>query len=137
MQITIDIPFAFYPGSSLEMNAEALRILLDSLVELNLVYLRSHALPNLYRSGVRYGRTQVWDTIPALYARKYGDCKSLTAARVAELRLAGIEARPVFRYNYRQDGSGSFDYHILVQTPEGFEDPSKILGMGQNENRWF
>lgn len=78
-----------------------------------------------------YARTQVWEPIPALYKRGYGDCKSLTAALIAQYRLAGKKARPVFRFVPRPDGGT--DYHILVQTERGFEDPSKVLGMGKNE----
>ena len=139
MQITFSLPHAFYPGSSRDEDAYALRALLDCLIRLNQAYLRYHAVPALYRAGVVYGRTEVWDTIPALYDKKFGDCKSLTAARIAELRAQSIEAEPVFRWVQRPDGSGS-DYHILVQReackewPDGFEDPSKVLGMGKNEN---
>lgn len=130
MDITFSIPHAFYPGSSLELNAYALRALLDCLVRLNLVYLRAHAPLSLYHSGVRYGRTQIWDSIPALYERGYGDCKSLTAALVAENLHHGIQCAPVFRSNPRSDGSKVSDYHILVQLGDGrFEDPSKRLGM--------
>jgi hypothetical protein len=28
-------------------------------------------------------------------------------------------------------------YHILVQTVGGWEDPSRALGMGRNENAYF
>ncbi len=137
MDITFNIPHVFHPGSSQEDNAYALRDLLDCLIQLNLVYLRSNAALGLYHSGVRYGRTQIWDTIPALYERGYGDCKSLTAALIAEYRMKGIACSPVFRWIERGDGSGAVDYHILVQTAKGFEDPSKVLGMGQNENAQF
>lgn len=135
MDITFNIPHAFYPGSSPETNADALRALLDGLILLNLAFLRSHTVPALYQSGVRYGRTDIWDTIPALYEKGYGDCKSLSAALIAERRAQGIWAAPVFRFNYREDGSGELDFHILVQNADGmFEDPSKVLGMGRHEN---
>lgn len=142
MQITFSLPHVFYPGSSRDEDASALRALLECLIRLNQAYLRVHAVPGLYQSGVVYGRTEVWDTIPALYERGYGDCKSLTAALVAEYRKKGIIAQPVFRWVQRPNGGGS-DYHILVQReacaecPTGFEDPSKVLGMGKNENAHF
>ena len=135
MQITFDMPHVFHPVSSTEANAYALRALLDCLIALNKVYLHEHptALP-LYKSGVRYGRTQVWDTIPALYRRGYGDCKSLTAALIAQRELDGEKCKPVFRWISRPDDSGARDFHILVMHEDGsFEDPSKILGMGANE----
>lgn len=88
-------------------------------------------MPSLYESGVVYGRTKIWDPIPALYKRTYGDCKSLTAVIIAELMMKDRECRPVFRWKPNGD---STDYHILVQLPRGqFEDPSKRLGMGADE----
>jgi hypothetical protein len=80
---------------------------------------------------VRYGRTRVWETIPALYQRGFGDCKSLTAAYIAELQKRGMQADPVFRWIRTPEGGT--DFHILVQTIRGFEDPSKVLGMGSVE----
>lgn len=137
MQITLDLPHVFFPGSNSEDNAYALRALLDCLITLNRAYLRNHAaeVKPLYQSGVVYGRTQVWDTIPALYARGYGDCKSLTAALIAEYREKGIACNPVFRWIQRPNGVR--DFHILVQRGNEFEDPSKVLGMGKNENAHF
>lgn len=135
MQITFDLPHVFFPGSDSEENAYALRALLDCLISLNRAYLRNHAVPALYQSGVVYGRTQVWDTIPALYQRGFGDCKSLSAALIAQYREAGKECRPVFRWVEKRNGVK--DFHILVQVGRVFEDPSKVLGMGQNENAHF
>lgn len=134
MQITLSLPHVFFAGSPPDENAYALRVLLDCLIRLNLGYLRSHPAPALYQSGVRYGRTQTWDCIPELYQKGYGDCKSLTAALIAECTLQGRAAVPVFRFRQRPDGSGNLDFHILVQTEQGFEDPSKVLGMGADEN---
>lgn len=136
MQITFDLPHVFQQDSPPVENAEALRASLDYLIALNRAYLRTHPdTPTLYRSGVRYGRTQVWDSIPALYMRRYGDCKSLACALIAERRAQGLKASPVFRFIPKANGGP--DFHILVQTPNGFEDPSKVLGMGQNENAYF
>lgn len=138
-QVTFTLPDVFDPTSSAEENAYALRALLDCLTALNSVFLKTHTVPDLYRSRVRYQRTQVWDTIPALYGRGYGDCKSLTAARVAQYRKQGIDCKPVFRWIRRPDGSNATDFHILVQRQAAngaivFEDPSKNRGMGKNEN---
>jgi hypothetical protein len=162
MEITLNIQQAFYPGSSDVDNACALRALLDGLIALNLAYLRYHPTAPLYASGVIYGRTTIWEPTAALYlpnkhptkgygktwwnpigvsgGKRRGDCKSLACARIAELRAAGKKANPVFRFNPRADGSGYQDFHILVQTPEsetGWEDPSRKLGMGDSELRWF
>jgi len=139
MDITFSLPHVFYPGSNPEDNAYALQILLDMLVRQNMAYLRNHAVLPLYQSGVVYGRTQVWDTLPALYARRKGDCKSLTGVRVAELKMIGHEARPVFRFAVTPEGKHLF--HILVERFENgqifYEDPSRILGMNQDELRYF
>lgn len=129
MELSFSLPHVFFPGSHPAENAEALRALLDCLIQLDLAYLRDHAAPALYQSGVRYGRTETFDTIPEVMAKGYGDCKSLTAWAIAKYRANGIDANPVFRWIHREDGSGELDFHILVQTIHGFEDPSKVLGM--------
>lgn len=140
MQITLDLPHVFYPGAPRLDNACALRVLLDCLINLNRAYLttardRGYSVPGLYQSGVVYDRTQVWDTIPALYARRYGDCKSLTAALIAQYRERGIECYPVFRWRPKKHGER--DFHILVQRGDKFDDPSKVLGMGADENAQY
>lgn len=136
---TFKLPNVFSRDVAERDNAFALRALLDALTEINRIYLyhRPHT-PTLYESGVRYGRTQVWEPIPALYKRGFGDCKSLSAALVAERKQVGQDAKAAFRFMPRKDGNGT-NYHILVQSPNrnGWEDPSKVLGMGQNEHAWF
>ena len=138
-EVLLNLPHSFEIDEAL--NSRILRRMLDGLIACNCVYLKFHPqTPTLYRSGVVYDRTKVWESIPALYSvkpdgRKFGDCKSLTAAMVAILRMKGIAANPTFRWNRRDDGG--LDYHILVQTNEGFHDPSKVLGMGADENVWF
>jgi hypothetical protein len=118
-------------------NARTLRALVEALIELNVIYLRSHPFtPRLYDMGIRYGRTQIWDTVSAFQNRGFGDCKTLTAILCAERRLAGRECDPVHRFMLRKDGG--LDYHILVARDDGsYEDPSKVLGMGKNENSRF
>jgi len=125
------LPHVFSGDSDPKENAYALRIMLECLIGLNRAYLRSHSAPSLYRAGVRYGRTQDWCPIPELYSRGFGDCKSLTAALIAEYRMKGIAAEPVFRWVANAQRTGN-NYHILVQTNKGFEDPSKVLGMDQH-----
>lgn len=129
MRICMDLGGVFYPGASDEDNAMALQVLLEALTSVDRLYLRRfRQTPSLYSSGVRYGRTQVWDSIPDLLTRRYGDCKSLTAMRLAELRESGDRARPVFRFLTRQGGHK--DFHILIQRGDGsWEDPSRKLGM--------
>lgn len=129
MRICFDLGGVFYQGASDEDNALALQAMLEALVAIDRVYLRRYSkTPKLYNSGVRYGRTQVWDSVPDLLTRRYGDCKSLTAMYIAELREAGVACRPVFRFANNPQ-TGRKDFHILVQRGNMFEDPSRKLGM--------
>jgi len=132
MEIVYNFPHVFHPSALAEENARVLRLSLDYLIVVNEIFLfyRPH-VPALYSAGVVYKRDDTWLPISMLYLQKYGDCKSLAAARIAELHRQGIDARPVFRFVRKPDGWT--DYHILVQTEDGFEDPSRILGMGDNE----
>jgi hypothetical protein len=127
MLITFDLPHVFDSDSSTRENAEALSALLECLVAIDLAYLGGHVVPPLYRSGVVYGRTETWDPIPAVLTKGFGDCKSLSAWLVASRRRESVPTKPVFRWFSRPDGIR--DFHILVETDAGFEDPSKVLGM--------
>lgn len=140
MEITFSFPHVFHSTASQAAEAVALNLCLEFLVGINRAYLRDHSTKSLYRSGVVYGRTVEWDSIPAVIQRGYGDCKSLSAWRIAELRESGSECRPTFRWVRRRNGKK--DFHILVAVARQggsplWEDPSKTLGMGANENRWF
>jgi hypothetical protein len=136
--ITFDLPCCFDSSSDPVSNAKALQTLLNCLSAINLIYLqfRPGCIPSLYESGTIYDRTQIWDSIPALYRRGFGDCKSLTAALVAEYAAQGIKSRPVFRWMVDK-ADNQTNYHILVQTSQGFEDPSKVCGMEKHENSYF
>ncbi len=146
MRISFDLGGVFYPGATDEDNALALQPLLEALICINRLYIRRYKgqVPPLYKTGVRYGRTQVWDSIPDLITRRFGDCKSLTAMRIAELRESGEEdAMPVFRFGVNPH-TGMKDFHILVQRgAKGnsvAEDPSRKLGMVEyhrRTGRWF
>lgn len=135
MQVIFRLPHLYHQGSNPDENAIVLRALLECLVGVNLAFLKYHSVPGLYQSGVVYRRTVEWDSIPALYSRGYGDCKSLSAALIAEYRRKGIEATPVFRWVTNPQGDR--DFHILVQTLKGYEDPSRKLGMNAYNARVF
>jgi hypothetical protein len=131
MRICFDLAHVFHPGASDEDNALALRVLLEALIANNRLYLQAtRNVPPLYRSGVVYARTKIWDSTPDLFARQYGDCKSLTATFVAQEREAGRVSLPVFRFMPNPQ-SGQKDFHILVQQGATFHDPSRVLGMEQ------
>lgn len=126
--VVFTIDHAFKPRGSNLVNAAALETLLTCLTCLDSIWLRYHprTIP-LYDTGVYYARTVVWDTIPALYARGNGDCKSLSACRAAELRRQGVWVRPTFRHKRRVS---STMFHILLMFADASnEDPSKALGM--------
>ena len=134
--IGIHLEDVFSPDASQADSSRALRNLLEYMVRQNMDDRRYHPeFPSLYRSGVVYARTTWWEPIPALFRRGKGDCKSLATALVAEYRLEGVWAVPVHRWIRNEDGTT--DYHILVQSESGWEDPSRRLGMGYHENARF
>lgn len=125
----------FYPGSDPVEDASVLKAHLDNRVAVNLAYLqrRKGKVPKLYDSGVVYGRTTKWHSIPGILKLGYADCKSLAPWRIAEMIYYGVckDPIPVFRYDYRPNGGGLKDFHVLIDTPQGHECPSRQLGMGQ------
>lgn len=112
-------------------------------------------VPPLYASGARYqedaaGRED-WRDVYAILDRirtgKGIDCDNLICWRVAELRVAGIPAEPVIKWQhlpyalavqlgYPADWvpkEGLWMVHCCVRWPDGtIEDTSKNLGMGGN-----
>lgn len=129
--VVFSIDGAFHPRASKIQNSTALRALLDCLIELNLICW--DACPDMktfYQTNVFYHlmpSQSAWETTPTLYRRGHGDCKSMVAARVAELRRAGKVAMPVFRHV--TDGWGTM-FHILILHGDGtWECPSRIRGM--------
>ena len=131
MIVTFPLPHAFVPGASAVESAKVLKALMQTLITIDEAYLQHHDAPKLYSSRIVYGRTNEWEAIPAVLERGHADCKSLAAWRIAELRKEGKRADMVFRWRERPNGVR--DYHILVVTPTGYEDPSKVLGMGKDE----
>ena len=128
--VTFDLPFVFHAGSTPTENAIALQALLHCLTAINEDYLR-HCPDSayLYESGIYYDRTEIWDSIPALYRRGYGDCKSLSCALVAERRAQRREAVPVFRWVAVKESSAPFHvfYHILVLAEDGWGTRAKFV----------
>ena len=113
--------------------------MLEGLVNMNRLWLRERGQGvggrkvSLYDRGIRYAREErdpstgkikeEWRTLQDLERQGVGDCEDLAAARVAELREQGINARPYLTRKGRL-------WHVQVIYPDGkVEDPSKILGM--------
>jgi len=132
--VTFEIDGAFDKRASDLDNARALQALMNCLCDLDSLWIRwNPGTPHLYDSVI-YHRTNIWDSTPALIGRGFGDCKSLAACRIAELRRAGVWCRPVFRFQ-EIDGvpwvqTGYTMFHILIMFSDGtWADPSKVLGM--------
>ena len=124
----------FNTTSDPEQAGKYLRVLLDALFGIDILYLKSHPrTPFLYSSGIVYRRDESgkedWQSIPELLKRGEGDCKSLACYLAAELYVTqGIKAFP--QYRWRDRSAGGATYHIVVQMPNGaILDPSKRLGM--------
>jgi len=138
MLIPFQLSGVFTANSNALENAHCLKALLDALIECNVAYLRHHSAPSLYGSGVVYGRTTEWERIPDVLRRGYADCKSLSSWRIAELRMKGIRCRSTFRFSRREGWLGGVpDFHILIQTQDGWECPSQKLGMNAPEESYF
>lgn len=133
--VVFGIDSAFHPHASKDDNAITLRALLNCLIDLDVICFDSDpTLPFLYQSGIFYRlmpSKAAWDTVPTMVQRGFTDCKSLVAARIAELRRNGQVAMPVFRNI--TDGWGTM-FHILILHGNGeWECPSRILGMGRTQ----
>jgi hypothetical protein len=107
--------------------------------------------PPLYLSGAYYeedpyGREDwrdVWSCLEKIASGHGIDCDNCVCWRVAELRVAGVAAEPVIKWQHlpcelaRSLGYGAAPeeglwlVHCCVRFPDGtIEDPSKLLGMG-------
>ena len=130
-----------WSGINPKIRTPYLRALTYALAEMDLAWLRENRdVPMLYDSGVRYERQppgeEMWRDIKATLDAMGGDCKCLAAWRTAELRLDGIDARPIVSVkpimrNGRRLGNlfhvkvGIYRDGILYSE----EDPSRRLGM--------
>lgn len=150
MDLVFHFPLTFNADSDYVRNAYTLNELLKCQTAINVQYLRHNPkTPELYKSGLRYGRTTVWERLPEAYlpnkhkgrfekywepglnnGRIIADCKTLGPIRAAELIVSGRAAQCQFRFLPRTDDSGNLDFHILLVTDNGYEeDPSRVLGM--------
>lgn len=112
---------------------QAIKAILEAQVRINQLYLRTHNVPPLYKSGVRYKEEpdnglEEFACIEPVLRRGWGDCDDLAPWRVAELREAGEKAK--IRIKWQRQKNGRKLFHILVRREDGrIEDPSRILGM--------
>lgn len=116
-------------------NQERAALLVCALLELALegarAEVRARKVPELYKAGVKY-ITQPKEACAfrppsEVFRRGGGDCKQLVLWRLAELREAGIDAKP--RIMWIKEPRG-FRAHAILRHPDGrIEDPSLNLGM--------
>jgi hypothetical protein len=111
---------------------------LEALIMANRMYLRTHHVPPLYESGVRYEEEPAgqpyedFAAIPVILARGWGDCDDVVSWRIAELRNAGENAKVRLKWQF-DPSRGARMYHVLVRRANGqVEDPSLRLGMGSH-----
>ena len=138
--------------------------LLEGLIKVNEWHIRralrraqkglSTPIPPLFASGVRYKEDppgeENWKDCLAVLKDGHGDCDRLVAWRVAELRVAGVNADPIIKWQQiprdvmislghpanMLPAEGVSMVHVCVGFPgwqnddSKVEDPSKILGMG-------
>lgn len=110
-----------------EQAASCIASLVEALAQANGMFLREFPkTPSLYTAGIAYEETEAWRDIPALLAARKGDCKSLVAWRLAELRKQGTKALVQVVYIPRP---GEHLFHVQIRKGGGTEDPSRFLGM--------
>ena len=113
----------------------AIKPVLEALVMVDLMYLRTHHTPFIYASGVRYqeeprGEQEEFAAVPVILARGWGDCDDLAPWLCAYYRSLGEKAR--IRIQWKRTPNGKL-YHVVVRRANGqIEDPSRVLGMGSN-----
>lgn len=123
----------------------AIKPILEALVMADQLYIRTHRVPPIYESGVRYQeepvnqanlpgsggtyRIEEFAAIPAIMERGWGDCDDLAPWRCAELREHGEPAKIRIQWKKNPE-TGQKLYHIVVRRADGrIEDPSLLLGM--------
>lgn len=125
-----------------------MRHMVEALVSVNMAYLLNHRVPRLYASGVRYempksGQAQgtsyqAWRDIPSILRTGQGTCHELSAWRIAELRfLDGINNAGPWVTSMQLPEGRMFHTAVLDPSTGESEDPSKLLGMGNDEWRPF
>jgi hypothetical protein len=148
VRIVIDLGNGGFSGGWLRRSrrlAEVIKPVLEATVQINREYLRANpSTPNLYDSGVRYQNEparinqngiEMFDIIPVMLRRGWGDCDDLAPWRVAELQERFGEPASIRIQWKARPGRGKL-YHVLVRRgnvpathPFSIEDPSRRLGM--------
>lgn len=112
-------------GLLVRLNAAAV----EGLAGVDSVYFDHYNIPGLYAIRPRYYHPEIeqWKDIGAVLRDMSGDCKDLTAWRLAELWRQGVAARAE---SIVQRNGTRLSFHTFVRLPDGrTEDPSRELGM--------
>lgn len=112
---------------------------LEAVILANRIYLRTHHVPPIYESGIRYEEEPAGQTyedfaaVPVILSRGWADCDDLVSWRIAELRNQGENAKVRLKWQYDPTRRARM-YHVLVRRANGqVEDPSLRLGMGNHK----
>lgn len=151
----------FEEGFSPEFHFAPLVYALEGMIQVNRHHIRKAneraaaglgpPVPPLYASGVFYKEDppgeENWGDVYYCLSKGHADCDRLVIWRVAELQEAGIDAKPVIKWQHLTRAQaiavgypaawvceeGLWIVHCSVQWPDGsIEDVSKNLGMGGN-----
>lgn len=114
---------------------------LENLIMANRwAYRQDPKLPSVYAAGVVYrreprGYEQFLD-VTSVLERGHCDCEDASAAVVAwRIERTGELCQPVI--TWQPKGPNSTLFHITVRRADGSrEDPSKLMGMGNEPGEW-
>lgn len=112
--------------------ALAIKPILEALVMVDQIFLRTHRVAHPYSGCLRYrpepdDGVEEFASAPVVYKRGWGDCDDLAPLLCAWYRNRGEKAK--IRVQWKRTSKGKL-YHILVRREDGtIEDPSRILGM--------
>lgn len=131
----VDVRFSSLALKDPATFARVVRALTEAAALANVAHIQTQGAPRLYSSGVRYelepvGLPDNLLDISEMLRLGYGDCFSLAAWRVAELRVDGQRAGVAVRWYPPRPERPNPLYHVKVRRQDGQEeDPSKLLGM--------
>lgn len=115
-----------------ERVAGCLAAFVEALTRLDIAYLELHPeTPRLYLSNVRYAEVPRWQDVPSLLQSGRGDCKSIVAWRLAEMR--GSDPNASIHVVHRIIGQEDHLHVLIRRSDDRLEDPSVKLGM----KPWF
>jgi len=126
------------------MRIKALETMFEAITRVNVAWLMTHAVPLLYRSGVRYQRDperadigEIWCDAPTILKAGHDDCEGLASFLAAEMRVKGpnseVRERVPLACVRLKTTSLPGMLHAIVYDPASKRiwDPSRRLGMNK------